>query len=104
VPVTRVREDRAGVLLSHPDGKSRHDAAVLATGAWLGALARPLGVRTRVQSGRGYSFAMPLRVLPRGPVYFPAARLACTPRPDGRLRVAGVMEFGPQLAPFDPLR
>lgn len=92
-PVTGVRAVRGGVLVSQPGGESRYDAAVLATGAWLSALARRLGVRTRVQSGRGYSFAMPAVRPPRGPVYFPAARLACTPRPDGSLRVAGIMEL-----------
>jgi D-amino-acid dehydrogenase len=94
-PVTGARQDTGGVVLSHPAGESRHDAAVLATGAWLGTMARPLGVRTRVQSGRGYSFAVPLPVPPRGPIYFPSARLACTPRPDGKVRVAGIMELRP---------
>jgi D-amino-acid dehydrogenase len=92
-PVTGIRADGSGVLVSQRGGESRYDAAVLATGAWLGMLARGLGVRTRVQSGRGYSFAMPAGRPPRGPLYFPAARLACTPRPDGSLRVAGIMEL-----------
>jgi D-amino-acid dehydrogenase len=101
-PVTGVRAVRGGVLVRHPGGESRYDAAVLATGAWLGTLARRQGVRTRVQSGRGYSFAMPASQLPRGPVYLPAARLACTPRPDGRLRVAGIMELRrPGAGPAD---
>ncbi len=98
--VTGIRPDGGGVLVSHSGGGDRYDAAVLATGAWLGALARPLGVRTRVQSGRGYSFSMPVGQLPRGPVYFPAARLACTPRPDGLIRVAGIMELNRPDAPL----
>ena len=38
---------------------------------------------------------------PAGPVYLPAQRLACTPLPGGRLRVAGVMEFRPAGAALD---
>jgi D-amino-acid dehydrogenase len=120
--VAAIGEDGDGVLLSHagqesgaarprgesrparPRGESRHDAVVLATGAWLGELARGAGVRTRVQSGRGYSFAVPLTVPACGPVYFPLARLACTPMPGGLLRVAGMMEFRRPGAPPDRRR
>ena len=49
------------------------DAVVLATGAWLGKLARRFGVRAVVQAGRGYSFCVPSTACPDGPVYFPAA-------------------------------
>jgi D-amino-acid dehydrogenase len=102
----------AGGADEEPDGGSsavrgaartdgRYDCAVVATGAWLGRLARPAGGRVRVQSGRGYSFSVPVRQLPAGPVYLPARRLACTPLPDGRLRVAGIMEFARPEAPLD---
>jgi D-amino-acid dehydrogenase len=84
--------------------QSRHDAVVLATGAWLGELGRAAGVRMRVQPGRGYSFSVPLTVPARGPVYFPSARLACTPMPGGRVRVAGMMEFQRAEAPPDRRR
>jgi len=109
--VTGLHADTAGLVLRHagarPDhaaGESRHDAVVLATGAWLGDLARDAGVRARVQSGRGYSCSVPVKVLPAGPVYFPAARLACTPMPGGLLRVAGMMEFRGPGRPADPRR
>jgi D-amino-acid dehydrogenase len=65
---------------------------VLATGAWMGRLARRFGVRSVVQAGRGYSFSVPVDRVPDGPVYLPAQRVACTPLGD-RLRVAGMMEF-----------
>jgi D-amino-acid dehydrogenase len=92
-----------GEALSQAGG-SRYDAVVLATGAWLGELARRAGLRTRVQSGRGYSMSLLLASPPAGPVYFPSARLACTPLPGGRLRVAGMMEFRRPGAPADPRR
>jgi D-amino-acid dehydrogenase len=82
---------------------STYDVAVLATGAWLGTLARRFGVRTLVQAGRGYSFSVPIEHVPAGPVYFPAQRVACTPLGD-RLRVAGLMEFRAPDAPLDQRR
>lgn len=76
------------------------DAVVVATGAWMPELARPLGVRMRVQAGRGYSFSVATdRPIPH-PVYLPTQRVACTPY-QGRLRIAGTMEF---LAPDEPPR
>ncbi|MFP5335746.1 MAG: NAD(P)/FAD-dependent oxidoreductase [Actinomycetes bacterium] len=85
------------------DGPEPYDAVVLATGAWLTRLARPLGVRRLVQAGRGYSFSVPVDTVPRGPIYFPAQRVACTPLKD-RLRVAGMMEFRSPDAALDPRR
>jgi D-amino-acid dehydrogenase len=84
------------------------DAVVIASGTWLGRLARPHGVRTIVQAGRGYSFFVQTGTKPANPVYFPAQRVACTPidGPDGAggLRVAGMMEFRRPKAPPDPRR
>ena len=71
--VTSLQDDGAGVTVaSRPVGgtagaEDRYDCVVVATGAWLGQLARPAGARTRVQSGRGYSFIVPVRHLPAGP-------------------------------------
>lgn len=80
-----------------------YDAVVVATGAWLGTLARRFGIRTLVQAGRGYSFSVPIEHVPSGPVYFPAQRVACTPLGD-RLRVAGMMEFRDPGAALDQRR
>jgi D-amino-acid dehydrogenase len=107
--VLSVRDDGQAAVVTRDTGTggpgpARYDAVVLATGAWLGQLARGSGVRTRVQSGRGYSFSVPVKQLPAGPVYLPAQRLACTPLPDGRLRVAGVMDFSSPEAALDPRR
>jgi D-amino-acid dehydrogenase len=80
------------------------DAVVIATGAWLPELTRRLGVRTRVQAGRGYSFSVPVDGPPIDhPVYFPGRRVACTPY-QGRLRVAGTMEFRRPDEPLQPAR
>lgn len=99
VTVRPLAADEAGVSV----GNRRFDAAVIATGATLNDLARPFGVRRLVQAGRGYSFSVPVAEQPRGPIYLPTQRVACTPI-DGRLRVAGMMEFRPANAPLDPRR
>lgn len=85
------------------EGGGRYDAVVLATGAWLGRLARDFGVRHVVQAGRGYSFSVPADPMPRQPIYLPAVRVAITPLGE-RLRVAGMMEFRRPDAPLDPRR
>ncbi|MDR7300326.1 NAD(P)/FAD-dependent oxidoreductase [Haloactinomyces albus] len=76
------------------------ETAVLANGAWLEQLAKPLGVRTPVRAGRGYSFTVPTEQPVPGPIYLPAARVACTPY-QGGLRVAGTMEFRSADAALD---
>ena len=68
------------------------DHVVVATGAWLPQLVRPHGVKARVQAGRGYSFTVESEHPVRHPVYFPFQRIATTPY-QGRLRIAGTMEF-----------
>lgn len=102
--VRDVQDERSGVrVLTSAGSAERYDAVVLATGTWLGDLARRFGVRTIVQAGRGYSFSVPIEHVPAGPVYFPAQRVACTPLGD-RLRVAGMMEFRRAEAPLDQRR
>ncbi|GAA5160862.1 NAD(P)/FAD-dependent oxidoreductase [Ornithinimicrobium tianjinense] len=84
-------------------GGGTYDAVVVATGAWLGDLVSPFGVRHVVQAGRGYSFSVETEHMPASPIYFPVARLALTPLGD-RLRVAGMMEFRRPDAALDPRR
>lgn len=91
------------VRLVTSTGEFEYDAVVLASGAHLNALADRFGVDLVVQAGRGYSFSVPIEHVPSGPVYFPAARVACTPLGD-RLRVAGMMEFRKPEAPLDKRR
>ncbi|MGD8199769.1 NAD(P)/FAD-dependent oxidoreductase [Ornithinimicrobium sp. W1679] len=84
-------------------GAGRYDAVVVATGAWLGDLVAPFGVRHVVQAGRGYSFSVEPERVPAGPLYLPEARVAVTPLGD-RVRVAGMMEFRRPDEPLDPRR
>jgi len=103
VDVSGVRAAGDGVAVMAAGKPVHHDRVVLATGAWLGALGRRFGIRLVVQAGRGYSFSVPVEQVPRGPVYFPNERVACTPLGD-RLRVAGMMEFRAPEAPLDARR
>ncbi|WP_431981381.1 NAD(P)/FAD-dependent oxidoreductase [Streptomyces qinglanensis] len=107
--VARIRDrGRAGVeLVPSPASAAsepvRADAVVLACGAWLDSLARPFGVRMRVQAGRGYSFTVRPRAMPTHPIYLAGQRIACNPLGD-RFRVTGSMEFRAPDAPLDPRR
>jgi D-amino-acid dehydrogenase len=98
-PVRTIADDGARVRIR----EESFDAAVIATGARLDDLAHRVGVKRTVQAGRGYSFTVAAEHVPDGPLYFPAQRVACTPV-DGRLRLAGMMEFRPTDAPLDPRR
>lgn len=102
--VIGVQDQGRHVAVSYKHGEVENfDALVLATGTWLGDLARDFGVRLPVQAGRGYSFSVPIDHVPAGPVYFPSQRVACTPLGD-RLRVAGMMEFRKPEAALDQRR
>jgi D-amino-acid dehydrogenase len=96
--VTDLAASSDGVTVTARDGRSLTAAvAVVATGAWLSRLA-DRWVRVPVQAGRGYSFTVPVDGPVPGPIYLPDARVACTPV-DGKLRVAGTMEFRDPDAP-----
>jgi D-amino-acid dehydrogenase len=97
--VTDLRREDGAVTVVDDGQSERADAVVVATGAWLNVLARPLGVRVRVQAGRGYSLVVATDVPATGPIYFPWARVACTPYRGG-LRVGGTMEFRSPDAPI----
>lgn len=106
--VEKVDRQGAGVVVRTSTGTIAADSVVIAAGAWASRLVRPHGVRAFVQAGRGYSFAVRPQSQPRGPVYFPTQRVACTPLGESgaedALRVAGMMEFRRPDAPLDPRR
>jgi D-amino-acid dehydrogenase len=103
--VRRVARSGQRVIAKLDDGRQLHGtAAVVAAGAWLGDLVRDHGVDVEVRAGRGYSFTVATETPPTGPLYLPEARVACTPTHDGRLRVAGMMEFRGADDPLDSRR
>lgn len=101
--ITGIERRRGTLVLTSAGAELDADAVVVATGAWIGALATPHGIRVPVYGGRGYSFTLDAGEPFTGPLYFPAARVAVTPQQD-RVRVAGIMEFGSPDAPARPGR
>lgn len=99
---TSVREVRGNTVVTDGEPLST-DAVVLAAGAWLPELAAAHGVRTAMQAGRGYSFVVDTDPLPRGPIYFPAARSAGTAVATG-LRMTGLMDLDRPDDPLQPSR
>ncbi|MDH3264684.1 MAG: FAD-dependent oxidoreductase, partial [Paracoccaceae bacterium] len=81
------------------------DAAVLAAGVWSGPLARKLGIVVPIESERGYHLELwEPNIMPRSPVMVASGKFVATPM-EGRLRLAGIVEFGgldapPSRAPF----
>ncbi len=85
------------------------DAVVVATGVWSGPLAKKLGLSVPLEAERGYHIELwEPSFMPRAPVMVASGKFVATPM-DGRLRLAGVVEFGglaagPSRAPLDLLK
>lgn len=81
------------------------DAVVLATGVWSGPLAKTLGIDVPLETERGYHLELwEPSIMPRSPVMVASGKFVATPM-EGRLRLAGIVEFGgldapPSRAPF----
>lgn len=93
------------VDLTTTTGVLRAGGVVVAAGAWSGRLARALGRRIPLQGGKGYTIDLPneeRRPLNR-PVMLQEARIAVTPL-EGRLRLAGTMQFAGLDESIDPRR
>lgn len=95
--------------LQTSDGPMSADHIVFAMGPWSKEIAHKLGVRVPFESERGYhlEFINP-SVMPAAPMMVASGKFVLTPM-EGRLRAAGVIEFGgldngPSRAPFDMLR
>ncbi|HCL66073.1 MAG TPA: FAD-dependent oxidoreductase [Rhizobium sp.] len=71
---------------------------VIATGVWSRPLARKLGLNVPLESERGYHIELlEPNVMPRSPVMIASGKFVVTPM-EGRIRLAGVVEFGGLLA------
>ncbi len=87
----------------------RADRVAITAGVWSSALARQLGISVPVESERGYHLELwePSHA-PRRPLSIAAGKFVITPM-EGRIRLAGIVEFGgleagPSSAPFALLR
>lgn len=90
-------------------GHRSADKIVLAMGAWSKGLACQLGLDVPMESERGYHIELiNPSFMPRAPMMVAAGKFVLTPM-EGRLRAAGVVEFGglhagPSRAPIALLR
>ncbi|MEZ5844574.1 MAG: FAD-binding oxidoreductase [Hyphomicrobiaceae bacterium] len=74
-------------------------AAVIATGAWSKALTARAGTTVPLETERGYHIELyDTNIMPRAPLMIAAGKFVATPM-DGRLRLAGIVEFGGLAAP-----
>lgn len=94
--------------LQASQGRMTADRIVFALGPWSMAIAHKLGVTVPFESERGYhiEFLNP-SIMPKNPMMVASGKFVLTPM-EGRLRAAGVVEFGgleagPSRAPFDML-
>ncbi len=107
--VDMATEDGRVTAVITDKGRIDADEMIVAAGAWSGPMAQRLGVRVPLESKRGYhvEFVNP-NVVPRAPTMIAQGQFVITPM-EGRLRCAGVAEFGgldagPSSAPIELLK
>ncbi len=85
------------------------DTAIVTAGVWSGPLAKRLGISVPLETERGYHLELvEPSAMPRSPVMVVSGKFVATPM-DGRIRLAGIVEFGgldapPSRAPFELMR
>jgi D-amino-acid dehydrogenase len=80
------------VALRTSAGRYACESVVLANGAWLASLARVFGARLPVKAGKGYSFDVGPRLMPRHALLLLEPHVGCSPLGE-RMRIVGSMEF-----------
>jgi D-amino-acid dehydrogenase len=85
--------DGRSVTVRTAAGTLRAGHVVLAAGAWTPALARMAGLRIPVAAGKGYSFTVEPGVPLEHAVLLLDEHVGCSPLANGRVRIAGTMEF-----------
>jgi len=84
--------DRLVRAVQTPAGDISADHFVLAAGSWTTPLLRKLGVRIPMEPGKGYTFLLTPKVMPRHGILFADIHAGVTPLGD-RIRIGGTMEF-----------
>lgn len=74
------------------EGEIPCDNVVLAAGSWTTPLGRKLGITIPMQPGKGYSFLLKPKTMPRHGILFADIHAGVTPLGD-RVRIGGTMEF-----------
>ena len=103
-----MRDGDVSALITN-DGPLSADRIVFAMGPWSREIAHKLGVKVPFESERGYHIELTNpSAMPRAPMMVASGKFVLTPM-QGRLRAAGVIEFGgldapASRAPLDMLR
>ncbi len=84
--------DRVVRAVQTSGGYISADHFVFAAGSWTTPLLRKLGVRIPMEPGKGYSFLLTPKVMPRHGILFADIHAGVTPLGD-RIRIGGTMEF-----------
>jgi D-amino-acid dehydrogenase len=100
---SHMRDAGGRVTVESSLGRFDGEAVVVAAGAWSKELCRTLGAHLSMQPGKGYSFSVRPRSVPRRVLNFPDAHVIATPMGE-RLRFAGTMEFDGTYDRFDRRR
>jgi D-amino-acid dehydrogenase len=79
------------------------DRFVLAAGSWTAPVAAKLGVRVPMEPGKGYSFLIEPKTMPRHGILFSDIHAGATPLGD-RVRIGGTMEFSGYSTSVDERR
>ncbi|MEM7215226.1 MAG: FAD-dependent oxidoreductase [Pseudomonadota bacterium] len=104
-----VKEGRATGVVTAEHGHVEATEIVVTAGAWSGVLARKLGIKVPLEAERGYHVEfVGANVNLRSPVMVTEKKFAMNSM-DGRLRCAGIVEFGgleagPSKAPVELLK
>lgn len=108
--VRGINHDTTGLITLETDnGPIEADDILIATGAWSKPLADQLGLNVKLESERGYHLELwEPNFMPKSPVMVASGKFVITPM-EGRIRLAGVVEFGgleaePSKAPIDLLK
>jgi D-amino-acid dehydrogenase len=103
-----IQASEQGATVLYGGETKQYDRLIVATGAWSGKLSRQLGIKTKLESERGYHVQFTgASHTPPVPYLVSDAKCAVTPMDEG-LRVAGIVEFGgltasPSAAPVNLL-
>jgi D-amino-acid dehydrogenase len=107
--VEDIHPGESGVRVACQGTSLDADRVVLATGAWTNGLAAGIGHKPRIEAERGYHVEfLDAEPMPALPCMLADRKLVLTPM-DGRLRAAGLVEFGgvhaaPSKAPIRLLK
>ena len=101
--VSGLETTASGMRVESSIGAFLGDSVVLAAGIWSDNLCRGLGTALGMEPGKGYSFTVPVETAPQRLIIFSDQHVVATPL-DGRVRIAGTMEFDGTREVLNPRR